>query len=77
MEYKDGFEEVFGLRGGMGVGIARFASVGPEATALRRELQVAARKKQRVVIDEAEYELRARRYESFGEDAFHVSLRRI
>ena len=77
VEYKDGFEEVFAMRGGMGVGISRFASGGPEAKALRRELQATTRKKQRVVIDNAQYDLRVGTYESFGEYAFRVAVRRI
>jgi hypothetical protein len=35
-----------------------------------------AKKKQRVTIDNCTYELRARIFDSFGEDAFHVELRR-
>jgi hypothetical protein len=34
-------------------------------------------KKQRVEIDEHTYELRARIYDSFGEEAFRVELRRL
>lgn len=77
VEYKDRCEHVFALRGGVGVGIAQFPSSGREASALREELYVLAKKKQRVVIGDAEYELRARKYESFGEDAFQVAWRRI
>ena len=35
------------------------------------------RKKRRVIIGEVECELRARVYDSFGDDAFQVKLRRI
>ncbi len=77
IEYKDRCEHVLALRGGVGLGIAQFPSSGPEASVLREELYVLTKKKQRVVIGDAEYELRARRYESFGEDAFQVAWRRI
>jgi len=77
VEYKDGYEEVFALRGGMAVGIARFPSSGRGAGVLRQELYALAKKKQRVVIGDAAYELRARKYESFGEDVLRVALLRI
>ena len=35
------------------------------------------KKKQRIAVDNVEYEMRARVYESFGEDAFHVQWRRV
>ena len=36
-----------------------------------------AKKRQRAKIDEHTYELRARIFDSFGEDAFRVELRRL
>ncbi len=77
VEYKDGFEEVCGLKQGVGFGIARFRSSSPEGTALRRELYGTLKKPQRVVLDDAEFSLRSQVWDSFGEDAFRVTLRRL
>ena len=77
VEYKDGSEEVFAMKSGVGVGIASFRSSSPEAKSLRNELYALAKKRQRAKIDEHTYELRARIFDSFGEDAFHVELQRL
>ena len=62
----------------MGFGIASFRSSSPEAGALRDELHRLAKRKQRiVVVDGLRYELRAGIYDSFGEEAFRVDLRRV
>ncbi len=78
IEYKDGYEEVFAVTGGgIGCGIARFRSSSREAVGLRTELYSLTKKKRRVRIGDCEYELRSRVYESFGEDAFRVDVRRV
>lgn len=77
VEYKDRCEEVFAMKSGFGLGIARFRSSSPEAKSLLNDLYAAVKKKQRAKIDEHTYELRARIYDSFGEDAFRVELRRL
>jgi len=77
VEYKDGCEEVCAMKLGIGWGIAGIPSSSPEAKSLRSELYALAKKKQRVKIDEQMYELRARIFDSFGEDAFRVELRRV
>lgn len=77
VEYKDGYEEVVAGQGSVGYGIARFRSSSPEAVALREELRHIARRKWRIVVDGSQYELRGKVYESFGEDAFRVQLRRV
>ncbi len=61
----------------MGFGIARFPSFGVRATSLRKELLSLRKRKARVAVKGAEYEIRTRLYESFGETAFEVRLRRI
>ncbi len=76
VEYKDGCEEVFAMKSAFGWGIASIRSSSPEAKSLRNELYALAKKKQRVKIDERTYELRTRIFDSFGEDAFRVELRR-
>lgn len=75
VEYKDGCEEVFAMKSGFGLGIASLRSSDQEAKSLCNELYALAKKKQRVKIGEHTYELRARIYDSFGEDAFLVELR--
>ena len=77
VEYKDGPEEVFAMKSGVGLGIANFRSSSPEAKSLRNELYALAKKRQHAKIDEHTYELRARIFDSFGEDAFRVELRRL
>ena len=77
VEYKDGFEEVCGLKDGIGVGIARFRSSSPEGAALRRELYGNVKKALRVALDDVEFSLRSRVWDSYGEDAFRVTLRRV
>jgi hypothetical protein len=77
VEYKHPCEEVFALKSGFGVGIASLRGSSRRAAALRRELYTLAKKKRRVIIDSFTYELRARIYDSFGENAFRVMLRRI
>jgi len=77
LEYKDGHEEVFALLGEGGYGIARLPSSSPEAEELRRELYDLTKKRRRVAAGGLEYELRARVYDSFGEDAFRVQVRRV
>ena len=77
VEYKDGYEEVYAMKGAVGFGIARYRSLSPEAEALRDALRGIRRRKRRLSVGDSEYELRCRVYESFGENAFHVELRRV
>jgi len=80
VEYKDGYEGVLAVKGQVGYGIARLRSSSPEGAALREELySITGRKRRRVrvTVDEREYELRGRVYDSFGEDAFRVELRHV
>jgi len=81
VEYKEGYDDVYAAKGNehyaVGYTIARLESSSPEAVSLRKELhRIASRKKHRIVVDGCQYELRCRVYDSFGEDAFHVQLRR-
>ena len=77
VEYKDGYEEVFAMKGAVGFGIGRYRSSSPEAEALRDELRGIRRRRRRLSVGDAEYELRCRVFESFGEEAFHLELRRV
>ena len=71
------FDRVSVFKGGVGFGIARFPSMGRRSTALREELDKLRKKKTKVTVNGAEYEIRARAYERFGEQAFEVRLRRL
>ena len=77
VEYKDGYEAICAMKSAFGWGIASLRSSSPEAKSLRHELYALAKKKKRLKIDERTYELRAHIFDSFGEDAFRVELRRL
>ena len=77
IEYKDGFEEVFAVKGGLGYGFARLRSSSREAASLRDELYRITKRKWSMTACGHKYELRGRVYESFGENAFRVELRRV
>ena len=74
VEYDEGYEEVYVRKDNIGLG-TRFK--GSEGDLLRKELYGLAKKKRRMVVDNVEYELRVRVYDSFGEDAFQVQWRRV
>ena len=77
VEYRDGYREVSAMKRGLGVGIARFPSGEAQATSLREELLTLRKRKAKVIGRGAQYEIRTRTYDSFGETAFEVRLRRI
>lgn len=77
IEYRDGHEEIFAMRGDAGLGLARLPGSGREAKALCEELRRTTRHKRRLTVDGCEYELRVQAFESFGEQAYHVTLSRI
>ena len=74
VEYKDRREWVFAHRGGIGIGIANYPSSSADAKELRGNLYAAAKKPVRTVIGGQVHILRVRVFESFGEDAFKVSI---
>ena len=61
----------------VGVSIDRFAASSSQSLLLQKGLYGLVKKKQRIAVDNVEYELRARVYDSFGEDAFQVQWRRV
>jgi len=77
VEYEDGHEEVMAFKGNTGVGIASISSGSPQAVALSAQLREITRRKRRLRLGGSQYELQGRRYESFGEAAFAVKLRRL
>jgi len=76
VEYKDGREQVFAVCSGIGVGIASLASGSEEARSLREDLYAIAKKRGVVHISGRAYVLRVQTVENFGEDTFHVTIKR-
>lgn len=76
VEYDDGYEEVMAFKGHTGIGIARLPTSDPEAKALHEQLREVVRRKRRMQVGGSEYELRGRQYDSFGEAAFRIEVRR-
>ena len=74
VEYKDSREWVFAHKDGIGIGIANYTSSSADAKELRGNLYAAAKKPVRTVIGGQVYILKVRVFESFGEDAFQVSI---
>jgi DNA-binding MarR family transcriptional regulator len=74
VEHKDGREWVVANKGGMGIGIANYKGSSADAKELLRNLHAAAQKSVRTVIGGQVYILRVRLFDSFGEDAFAVSI---
>ena len=77
VEHKDRCEEVFAIKSEFGVGIASLRRSSPQAVALSKELYALTKKKRRMTLDNLTYEMRARIFDSFGEDAFRVELRHV
>ena len=78
VEYKDGYEEIFPLSGPGGVSLGtRLEGSSNEARSLRADLYGIAKKRRRITVGVAEYELRCRVYDSFGEDAFRLEWRQV
>jgi len=77
VEYKDGFEEVLATGGPIGFCIARFESSSQEAVRLREACDWLSRQKRprRISVDGLEYGLRCTTYDSFGEDAYQLTMR--
>jgi hypothetical protein len=76
IEYKDGYEEVFAMRDCLGTGVGRIESDSEEARALRQLLHK-VKGKTKIRVDGDDYQIRVAIHESFGEDAFRVSFRRL
>jgi hypothetical protein len=76
VEYEDGYEIVYAIRGGQGIGIAELRSNSQQAEALRRRLEKLARRAGIVSIQGTDYRLKVTRYESFGETAYRVAVKR-
>jgi len=76
VEYKHPHEEVTAIKGSMGVGIAALRSDSKEAIALRDELWRHRKKMKKIEIGGVNYKLKVSVFESLGETAFRVEIRR-
>lgn len=74
VEYRDGREWVFARQGHIAIGIANYKSSSGDSKELRGNLYAAAKKPVRTVIGGQVYILKVRIFDSFGEDAFAVSI---
>jgi hypothetical protein len=74
VECKDGREWVIANQKGNGISIANYRSSSADAKELRGNLYAAAKKPRRTVIGGKVYILKVDIYDSFGEDAFAVSI---
>jgi len=74
VEYKDGRERVFMNKGGTGVSIANYASSSADAKELRANLYAARKKPVRTAIGGRVWIIEVRVRDSFGEDAFAVTI---
>jgi len=74
VEHKDRRDWVFANVGNTGITIANYASSSADAKELRGNLYAAAKKPVRAVFDGQVYIIKVRVFESFGEDAFAVSV---
>ena len=74
VEYKDGREWVYARSGAVGVSIANYQSSSADAKELRGNLEAARKKPLRSVIDGHVHLLKVRVFDSFGEDAYEVTI---
>ena len=74
VRYKDHREWVFADKSGIRIRIANYTSSSSDGKELRENLDAAAKKPVRTVIDGQVYVLKVRVFESFGEDAFEVTI---
>ena len=74
VERKDRRERVFVKKGGMGFGVADWPSSSADAKELRGNLYAAAKKPVRTAIAGTVYLIKVHIFDSFGEDAFTVSI---
>ena len=62
--------------GAVGVGVAAFPSDSEDAQELRRQLYAVNKKSRKIIHAGVEYGLRVKIFDSFGEDAFRVTITR-
>jgi hypothetical protein len=75
VEHQDGHERVFAQRSGAGFRVANFRKGSADARELRQNLYAAAKKPFRIAAGGQVSIVQVRVDDSFGEDAFEVTLR--
>ncbi len=75
VEYQNGEEVVYAQNKGVGVSIASLKSSSKEAAALRHELLRLTKGPKIIRLWDKAYVLKARIFDSFGEDAFRVMIK--
>ena len=75
LEYKNGRETLCAVKNGLGVGIASLDSSSNEAEDVRKELHLICKWPRRIDVAGKEYLVKAKIFDSFGEDAFHVVIK--
>jgi hypothetical protein len=65
VEYRNGYEEISVLKGGVGFEIARWPSSGRRAVSLHKELVGLRKKRAKATVSGAEYERRTHTYHHF------------
>lgn len=76
IEYKDGYEEICAMKNGIGFGIASLESSGKDSCDLREDLRVIGRKGKRIVVEGKAFQLKVASYDSFGETAYCVKIKK-
>ena len=74
VEYKDHEEHVVAFSGAVGVGVATFRSDSEDAHELRSQLYALKKKRRKIIRAGVEYRLSVKIFDSFGEDAFRVTI---
>jgi hypothetical protein len=74
VEYKDHREWVFMMKNGVGIPIANYPSSSSDAKELRTNLEDVRKKPLRTSLNGKVWILKVRVYDSFGEDAYHVTF---
>lgn len=74
VEYEDRWQWVFARKGGTGIGIASYKRSSSDARELSQNLYAAAKRPVTAVLGGRRSILRVRVFESFGEDAFEVTI---
>ncbi len=74
-EYKDSHAEICAMRGPIGFGIASLRSSSDGAKELMAKLYSLKKKLGRVRVGGVDYTLRVEIFDSFGENAYRVSIR--
>ena len=74
VEYKSGKEHVVAYRGPVGIGITDFPSTSEDTRKLRSQLYAVSKKRRNILHAGTEYGLRVKVFDSFGEDAFRVTI---